>query len=114
MEWNNVDWSKLLPWIFTGGAGMIGRLMYHSKQVQLGKKKPVSWMLFWDIPIALGTGWISLGLCKWWGVEWEATVSVAIVAGYLGPYGIDTLFEKILEWRFGSKNKREEATDVEV
>jgi hypothetical protein len=104
---DEVDWSKLAPWLFTGGAGMIGRLMYHAKQVQLGKKKPLSWALVWDIPIALGTGWIALGLCKWWGLGWEATVSVAIVSGYLGPYGIDTIFDKWSERKFNG-NKKEE------
>lgn len=98
---DNVDWQHVAPWAITGGAGMIGRLMYHAKLVQLGKKKPISWALFWDVPIALGTGWIALGLCTWLGLEWEATVSVAIVVGYLGPYGLDAGIDKFATWKFG-------------
>lgn len=90
---------------------MVGRLMYHAKMVQLGKKKPFSWTLIWDIPIALGTGWIALGLCTWAGVAWEETVSAAIVVGYLGPYGIDTVFAKWSDWKFGNKEKSNDAAD---
>jgi hypothetical protein len=100
---DHIDWEHIAPWLFTGGAGMIGRMMYHSKQVQAGKRKPLGWALIWDIPIALGTGWIALGLCKWWDLPWEEVVSVAIVAGYLGPYGIDSLFAKWADWKFGKK-----------
>lgn len=75
---------------------MIGRLMFHAKQVQRGKRRPISWTLLWDIPIALGTGWIALGVCEWLNVHFEITVSAAIVAGYLGPYGIDAIFDKWL------------------
>lgn len=71
---------------------MLGRLMYHAREVQAGKRKPFSWVLLWDIPIALGTGWIALGLGTWLGVQWEVTVSLALANAYLGPYGIDRAF----------------------
>lgn len=87
---------------------MIGRLMYHAKQVQMGRKKPLTWALILDVPIALGTGWIALGLCTWFNVQWEVTISTAIVVGYLGPYGIDTVFAKWSDWKFGSKEKTNE------
>ena len=76
---------------------MMGRLMYHAKQVQAGKRKPVSWVLLWDVPIALGMGWVALGLASWLKVPWEVTISLALVAAYLGPYGIDTVFSKYAE-----------------
>jgi hypothetical protein len=80
---------------------MLGRLMYHAKQVQIGKRKPFSWLLFWDIPIALGMGWTAFGLATYLTVTWEATVSIALVASYLGPYGVDTLFAKWAESKEG-------------
>lgn len=80
---------------------MIGRLMYHAKMVQAGQKKPLSWALFWDIPIALGTGWIALGISEAFGVQWHGVVSISIVAGYMGPYGIDTVFARWSDWKFG-------------
>ena len=50
-EYTNGDY---VPWLATGGAGLLGRLMFHAKLVQSGRRKPFSWVLFWDIPIALG------------------------------------------------------------
>lgn len=92
-----------VPWALVGGAGMLGRLMYHAKQVQAGNRKPFSWVLFWDLPIALGAGWVAYGIAIYFKVPWEATISLSIVASYLGPYAIDTLFEKWSNFRFGSK-----------
>lgn len=73
---------------------MLGRLMYHAKLVQRGERKPFSAALLFDIPIALGSGWVSIGFCKYMDMPWEAVVSSAIVAAYFGPYGMDTLFAK--------------------
>lgn len=99
------SFGDIAPWLFTAGAGMIGRLMYHAKQVQAGKRKSFSWVLLWDVPIALGMGWIAIGLGKWLNVPWEATVSLALVCAYLGPYGIDTAFGKYAEYVFKKGNK---------
>lgn len=92
-----------LPWLYVGGASMIGRLMYHAKQVQEGKRKPLSWALFWDVPIAVGMGWIALGFGKWIGLSWEPTVSLSMACSYIGPYGVDRVFSKVLDWKFGGE-----------
>ena len=89
--------GDFMPWAFTGGAGVIGRAMFHAKQVQAGRRKPVSWALLWDLPISLATGWMALGLCKYLGIGYDPTISVAIFFGYLGPYGVDTMFAKASE-----------------
>lgn len=94
---DNFNFEAYAPWLITGGAGVLGRLMFHAKQVQSGQRKPLSWALLWDLPIALGMGWIALGLAGYLGVKWEATVSIALVASYLGPYGVDTAFAKWAE-----------------
>ena len=101
----DLDWNALGPWAATGGAGMLGRLMFHARQVQMGRRKPFTWALFWDIPIALGMGWIALGLASWLGVRHEVMVSIALVVAYLGPYGMDTLFAKWSDYKFGKKEK---------
>lgn len=82
---------------------MLGRLMYHARQVQLGKRKPWSWVLLWDVPVALSMGWIAYGGATFFKVPWEATVSLALIASYLGPYGIDALFVKWADWKFGKR-----------
>lgn len=83
---------------------MLGRLTYHARQVQLGKRKPFSWVLLWDIPVALCMGWIAFGGATWFKVPWEATVSLALVASYLGPYTIDLLFVKWADIKFGKSS----------
>lgn len=97
--------TDIMPWLLTGGAGMLGRLMFHARQVQTGHRKPFSWILFWDIPIALGMGWIALGLGIWAKIPWELTVSVALAISYLGPHVIDHLFVKWSEVKFGKKEE---------
>lgn len=92
------------PWAYIGGAGMLGRLMYHAKMVSIGKRKPFTWALLFDIPIALSTGWIAFGFGVQMGWTWEAQVSAAIVSSYLGPYGIDTIFAAWANRFKGSKN----------
>lgn len=93
--------SDALPWLLTGGAGMLGRLMFHAKQVQRGVRKPFSWVLFWDIPIALGMGWIALGIGIWSHVPWEVTVSLALTIAYLGPHVLDMILAKWAEAKHG-------------
>lgn|SRR5215217_3519437 len=95
--------NEVTPWAFVAGAGMLGRLMNHAKLVQTGKRKPLSWALLWDLPIALGSGWVAYGIAVYFKVAWEPTLSLAIVASYLGPYFIDTLFEKWTNIRFGKQ-----------
>lgn len=82
----------MVQWIYTGGAGLLGRLVFHAKLVQAGRRKAFTWALMWDVPIALGMGWGALGLASWLKLPWETTISLSLVVAYLGPYGIDKLF----------------------
>lgn len=87
------DWPGISePYIWTGGAGIVGRLMFHAQQVQRGRRKPLSWLLLFDLPIALGMGWGALGLGVWLRLPTEATISVAIAAAHLGPHSVDRIF----------------------
>lgn len=89
-EWPGV--TEAAPYVWTGGAGILGRLMFHARQVQQGKRKPLSWALLFDLPIALAMGWIVFGLCEWFRLEPHPTISAAIAASYLGPYSLDRFF----------------------
>lgn len=93
--------NDIAPWALVAGAGMLGRLMNHAKMVQTGKRKPLSWALLWDLPIALGSGWVAYGVAVYLHFAFPPTISFAIVASYLGPYAIDTLFEKWTNFKFG-------------
>jgi len=101
------DWPALNEaYAYTGGAGVIGRLMFHARQVQMGKRKPWSWALVFDLPIAFGMGWSAYGLAVWFGLAPEPTISVAIAASYLGPYSVDRAFALFAE-RYFNKPARE-------
>ena len=91
---------EFAPYLWTGGAGMLGRLMYRAKLAQQGLTKPLDWGVLWDVCIALGMGWMALGICLWLEIIPEATTSVAIITGYLGPYGLDLLFVRWVDSKF--------------
>lgn len=102
-DWNTMQ--EAIPYAWTGGAGVIGRLMFHARQVQQGKRKPWTWALLFDLPIALGMGWIVYGLAEWQHLTPQATVSAAIMASYLGPYTLDRLFVLWGEKMFGKSKE---------
>ena len=99
------DWPSMQdaaqPYAWTGAAALLGRLMHHARRVQAGHRKPVSWALLWDLPIALGMGWIIHGVCVWGGSSAEMTVSAAIAAAYLGPWTVDRIFALLAEKYLG-------------
>lgn len=111
-EWPHINDA----YAWTGGAGIMGRLMFHARMVQQGRRKPLSWALLFDLPIALGMGWVAYGLCVWAGLASEPTISVAIAASYLGPYSVDRLFGALAEKYFGKSEfpKPDGAQTVEI
>lgn len=91
------------PWAWTGGAGFLGRLMYHAKQAQLGKRRFFSLAMLLDLPIALGMGWVMYGFTVWFKLPMEVTISAAIIGAYIGPRGVDQLFERWQDKQFGKE-----------
>lgn len=98
-EWNGVQ--EAYAW--TGAAGVLGRLMLHARMVQQGKRKPWSWALMFDLPIAFAMGWITFGLCVWFKLAPEPTISAAIAVSYLGPYSVDRVFSLLADKYFTKK-----------
>lgn len=82
----------------------MGRLVYHARQVQGGFRKPVTYALLWDIPIGLGMGWMTLGLSKYIGLDYEPGISLAMILAYLGPYTIDRMVAVWADWKWGKGN----------
>jgi CHASE2 domain-containing sensor protein len=83
--------SDAVPYGWTGAAALLGRLLFHAKQVQAGKRKPLTWTLLWDVPIALAMGWTAYGIGVWFDLVPQAIISTAIMASYLGPYTVDRI-----------------------
>lgn len=77
--------------------------MYHANEVRQGRRKFWSPALPVDLLIAVGMGVIGHALCVWLGVSGAVESGVVAVAGYLGPHGIDALFE----WKFGKSEKKD-------
>lgn len=98
-DWNGA--AEAYAW--TAGGGIVGRLMYHARAVQQGNRKPWSWALIFDLPIALGMGWCVYGLCVWFSLRAEPTISAAIAASYLGPYSVDRIFSRVADKYFGKE-----------
>jgi len=110
MGFKMTDWpgvNEAMPYAWTGGAGIVGRLMFHARQVQQGRRKPWSWALVFDLPIALAMGWITYGLCAWFDMDPQPTISAAIAASYLGPYSVDRLFAIMAEKYLGKSSEKE-------
>lgn len=84
------DFGEALQYILTGGAGVVGQGMRHLHMVQTGNRKPWLWTVF-DMMIALGIGWVVLGLGEWFGVPVKATQSLAILGGWGGPHLLDMI-----------------------
>lgn len=100
-ELDHLNLQDAAPWIWAGGGGLAGRVMWHAKQVQMGKRKALSWALFFDLPIALGMGFIAHSLASYLGIAGDAEVMITISAGYLGPYIIDRVAAASFDWKFG-------------
>lgn len=101
---DSLDWlGQSAPWAWAGGGGLLGRLMWHSKQVQLGKRKPLSVELLFDLPIAIGMGFIGYGIASYFHIEGPATVVPTIACGFLGHNMIDRMFARFVDWKFGDK-----------
>lgn len=74
--------------------------MYHAHLIQRGDRKPWLWIAC-DLLIALGMGWIVLGLGDWLGMGMSTTQSLAIVAGWAGPQLIDRLISRSVDKYLG-------------
>lgn len=96
--------GDLFQYFAAGGAGVAGQGMRHLHMVQTGKRKPWLWTVF-DMLIALGIGWIVLGLGDWFNVPFKATQSLAILAGWGGPHLIDLVISRSVAKYLGKDAK---------
>lgn len=73
----------------------LGRLSWHARQVQLGKRKALSRHLLLDVPAALAIGVIGNGIASYFGLGPEIKSGLIAYLGWLGLSGADDLVREI-------------------
>lgn len=77
--------------------GIIGRLMFHARQVQMGRRAFLSWSLLWELPVAIATGVIGAGVAEYLALAgWQNTACIVTVA-YLGPGFVEAVVWKVVD-----------------
>ena len=76
-----------------------GRLMYHSGEVKLGKRRFFGKELLWEIPVAIGMAIIGEAIASYLGLTQPVSTGLVATLAYLGPRGAETL---LVTW-FGKK-----------
>lgn len=77
--------------------GCLGRLMFHARQVQAGRRHFLSWALLWELPVAIATGVIGKGVAEYLGLNgWQDTAAIVTIA-YLGPGFVEAVVWKVVD-----------------
>lgn len=72
--------------------GLLGRMMSMVQE----KRSPFSRSLLWELPLAIGLGWVGRGVGELAGLQGFALMSSSIVLAYLGPRVISWAAAKYL------------------
>ena len=82
---------------FFGGAlttligAFTGRLMYHSGEVKLGRRRFVGKELLWEIPVAVGMALIGDAAANYMGLTQPVSTGFVATLAYLGPRGAEAV-----------------------
>lgn len=82
---------------FFGGAlttligAFTGRLMYHSGEVRLGRRRFFGRELLWEIPVAIGMAIIGEALASYLGLTQPVSTGLVATLAYLGPRGAEAV-----------------------
>ena len=68
-----------------------GRLMYHSGEVKLGKRRFFGKELLWEIPIAIGMAIIGEAVASYLALGQPMSTGLVATLAYLGPRGTEAL-----------------------
>jgi hypothetical protein len=78
-------------------AATVGRLMYHSQEVEKKHRKFFGWELLWEIPTAAGMAIIGDAMANYLHLPPNVGVGFIGVCSYLGPRWLETLVNPIIE-----------------
>lgn len=68
-----------------------GRLMWHSGEVRLGKRKFFGKELLWEIPVAVGMALIGEAAASYMGLGQPVSTGLVATLAYLGPRGAESV-----------------------
>ena len=68
-----------------------GRLMWHSGEVKLGRRKFFGKELLWEIPVAVGMALIGDAAANYIGLTQPVSTGFVATLAYLGPRGAESL-----------------------
>lgn len=82
---------------------LVGRAMWHSGEVKAKRRKMFGPELLWELPTALGMGFVGEGLAGYFALESTARTAVIVALAYLGPRGAQALAERFIGSKGGDK-----------
>lgn len=92
---------RLAEWLIGSGAilgaSILGRLMYHARQVQIGRRRFLSAHLLWELPVAIGTGIIGQGIAAHFGLSGMQETACIVTIAYLGPGFIEGVVWRLID-----------------
>ncbi|MEZ0468516.1 phage holin family protein [Phaeobacter sp. SYSU ZJ3003] len=68
-----------------------GRLMYHSGEVKLGRRRFFGRELLWEIPVAVGMALIGEAAASYIGLTQPVSTGFVATLAYLGPRGAEAV-----------------------
>ena len=68
-----------------------GRLMYHSGEVKLGRRRFFGKEILWEIPIAIGMAIIGEAIASYFALGQPVRTGLVATLAYLGPRGTEAL-----------------------
>lgn len=91
--------DKVWTWLAVVGAAIAGRLMAHAQAVQEGQRRFFGPYLLWEVPIAIGMGYIAAGAAEWVGLAGNPQLAMVAAASYLGPNGVEAILSRFMAGR---------------
>jgi|GEM_PF-1874867 len=102
---NNVNggglWDPIFGAVLAFVCGLLGRLMYHAREAQAGRRPVLGWHLVLELPVAGGMCAVGMGIASWLALGFWPTVAVVTAISYVGPPFIEWALD-LVRARFGS------------
>ena len=85
MNWLKAANTATQGFLLTVLAASTGRLMFHTREVQAGRRHFWSWNLLRELPVAIGMGMIAGGGADYLGLADGPKIAFACGVAFLGP-----------------------------